>query len=149
MEKIEGTEGGLAEPVKLKWVMIFSTVFIVLNTFFIAKEHFWFMAIPVALLAVFTSFVALDVLMLLIVFLTPLSVTLQESDFNVAVALPTEPLLFGVMIIYVLRSLYSGTMDRKLFLHPVTIAILLNLVRSEERRVGKECTSWCSSRWSP
>ena len=26
-------------------------------------------------------------------------------------------------------------------LHPVS--------RSEERRVGKECTSWCRSRWSP
>ena len=25
----------------------------------------------------------------------------------------------------------------------------VNLVRSEERRVGKECTSWCRSRWSP
>ena len=25
----------------------------------------------------------------------------------------------------------------------------LNVVRSEERRVGKECTSWCRSRWSP
>ena len=23
------------------------------------------------------------------------------------------------------------------------------LERSEERRVGKECTSWCRSRWSP
>ena len=23
------------------------------------------------------------------------------------------------------------------------------LTRSEERRVGKECTSWCRSRWSP
>ena len=23
------------------------------------------------------------------------------------------------------------------------------LFRSEERRVGKECTSWCRSRWSP
>ena len=23
------------------------------------------------------------------------------------------------------------------------------LSRSEERRVGKECTSWCRSRWSP
>ena len=22
-------------------------------------------------------------------------------------------------------------------------------LRSEERRVGKECTSWCRSRWSP
>ena len=24
-----------------------------------------------------------------------------------------------------------------------------NPERSEERRVGKECTSWCRSRWSP
>ena len=25
----------------------------------------------------------------------------------------------------------------------------LKPARSEERRVGKECTSWCRSRWSP
>ena len=25
----------------------------------------------------------------------------------------------------------------------------VHLARSEERRVGKECTSWCRSRWSP
>ena len=25
----------------------------------------------------------------------------------------------------------------------------LETQRSEERRVGKECTSWCRSRWSP
>ena len=25
----------------------------------------------------------------------------------------------------------------------------LDVERSEERRVGKECTSWCRSRWSP
>ena len=25
----------------------------------------------------------------------------------------------------------------------------LMIARSEERRVGKECTSWCRSRWSP
>ena len=28
-------------------------------------------------------------------------------------------------------------------------ALLVRLARSEERRVGKECTSWCRSRWSP
>ena len=26
---------------------------------------------------------------------------------------------------------------------------LMSYMRSEERRVGKECTSWCRSRWSP
>ena len=30
----------------------------------------------------------------------------------------------------------------------LTVA-LLTFYRSEERRVGKECTSWCRSRWSP
>ena len=27
--------------------------------------------------------------------------------------------------------------------------LFVRFVRSEERRVGKECTSWCRSRWSP
>ena len=26
---------------------------------------------------------------------------------------------------------------------------IIKRARSEERRVGKECTSWCRSRWSP
>ena len=30
-----------------------------------------------------------------------------------------------------------------------TVEKVLRLYRSEERRVGKECTSWCRSRWSP
>ena len=28
-------------------------------------------------------------------------------------------------------------------------AKICEMERSEERRVGKECTSWCRSRWSP
>ena len=108
--------------------MIFSTLFIVLNTFFIAKEIYWFMALPVVLLVVLTAFVALDKLVLIIVFLTPLSIIFQQGDFGVAISLPTEPLLFGVMIIYILRIVYEGKIDRKIFFHPVTIAILINIV---------------------
>ena len=31
----------------------------------------------------------------------------------------------------------------------VRTGIHVGVDRSEERRVGKECTSWCRSRWSP
>ena len=31
----------------------------------------------------------------------------------------------------------------------VAKAVVVRTKRSEERRVGKECTSWCRSRWSP
>src|SRR3546814_9734433 len=40
-----------------------------------------------------------------------------------------------------------GTMRTSLYL--VLFATLLFAVRSEERRVGKECVSTCRSRWSP
>ena len=29
------------------------------------------------------------------------------------------------------------------------MGVTIGTWRSEERRVGKECTSWCRSRWSP
>ena len=35
------------------------------------------------------------------------------------------------------------------YLHPEPWSIKILEERSEERRVGKECTSWCRSRWSP
>ena len=34
------------------------------------------------------------------------------------------------------------------FIHLASVTPLVD-ARSEERRVGKECTSWCRSRWSP
>lgn len=108
--------------------MFWSVSFIALNAFFIAHEFYWFMLLPAVLLAVLTAFVALDLLLLAIVFLTPLSIVLKQYDFGVAVALPTEPLLFGVMLIYILRLFYEGKIEQKIFFHPVTMAILMNLV---------------------
>ena len=118
----------MTEQLKLRLVMIFSTMFIVLNTIFIAKEIYWFMIVPVIFLVAVTAFVALDVLVLFIVFLTPLSVILQQNDFGAAISIPTEPLLFGVMLIYLLRLCYAGKLERAIFFHPVTIAILANLI---------------------
>ena len=34
-------------------------------------------------------------------------------------------------------------------LDPISALVILSIVRSEERRVGKECVSTCRSRWSP
>ena len=39
------------------------------------------------------------------------------------------------------RRFYGASADKEIVTEPV--------YRSEERRVGKECTSWCRSRWSP
>ena len=48
----------------------------------------------------------------------------------------------------ILRSLYEQMMPLCEDMAGVAKGIA-GLGRSEERRVGKECTSWCRSRWSP
>jgi putative inorganic carbon (hco3(-)) transporter len=118
----------MTDSLKLRLVMIFSTLFILVNAFFISREQYWFMITPLILLVILTSFLALDVVVLIIVFCTPLSVTLHQPDFGLALAIPTEPLLFGVMILYFMRLFYEGRVEKKIFFHPVTIAILVNLI---------------------
>src|SRR3546814_1896570 len=54
------------------------------------------------------------------------------------------------------HEIADSTRTRKLLLHERELAMLIGKVeragstlRSEERRVGKECVSTCKSRWSP
>src|SRR3546814_11367907 len=45
-----------------------------------------------------------------------------------------------------------GPLDTGMILEIIDVrgnAVLLQIIRSEERRVGKECVSTCRSRWSP
>src|SRR3546814_12029072 len=46
----------------------------------------------------------------------------------------------------ILQRLFEGQDLRHVHVIQVTV---VDRVRSEERRVGKECVSTCSSRWSP
>lgn len=114
---------------KITWVYLFSIIFILLNAYFLIKEQYTFTLIPVALLIVFISIFALDKLLYLIVFLAPISLPLFEfyPDLSYSFSIPTEPLLFGILIIFILKLLISQSFDKKILLHPVSILIYINL----------------------
>ncbi|MCK5729494.1 MAG: O-antigen ligase family protein, partial [Draconibacterium sp.] len=48
--------------------------------------------------------------------------------FGFDMYLPTEPLLFGLLILFLLKVLHDKKFDRKILLHPVSLAIYLNLL---------------------
>src|SRR3546814_12824851 len=49
-----------------------------------------------------------------------------------------------------LGAIFSGILFHHPFLYPEEgMAFWKSSIRSEERRVGKECVSTCRSRWSP
>lgn len=118
----------MSEELKSNWVLILSFLFIMTNSALIALEQYWFAVIPFALVLLMLAFVATDKLMWFIVFTTPLSLNLEELEFGgVGMFLPTEPLLFGVMLIFFLKLLYDKTFDIRVLKHPITIAILINI----------------------
>jgi putative inorganic carbon (HCO3(-)) transporter len=90
-------------------------------------EFYWIFLLPLVLLIVLLAFYRLEMLMLLAVFFTPLSINLQKTDFGIGVSLPAEPIIFGIMIIFFLKLLYERKFDKDILFHPVSIIIILHL----------------------
>lgn len=102
--------------------------FALLNAILVANEFYYASIIPVLLAVVLLAFFALDKLVLFIVFLTPLSVNLTDIGLGVGLTLPTDPLLFGVMLMFILKLFAERKFDKKIADHPITLAITINLV---------------------
>ena len=88
---------------------------------------------PELLIALFNQ-----ALFLLLVFLV---YRLARRLFNPSVAWMSVVLMLGTLQFWQFSVSGLSTM--------LLMVIFAGLIRSEERRVGKECTSWCRSRWSP
>jgi putative inorganic carbon (HCO3(-)) transporter len=118
----------MAETLKLRWFYILSGTFTALALAAIAGEFFWFAFVPVLLLVLYLAFFSMDTLIYLIVFSTPLAVILKDSDFNVGMSIPSEPLMFGIMLLFLFKVLHEGNYDKRALWHPITVAIIINLV---------------------
>ena len=102
-------------------------IFIALNALFIANDWLLFAGLPVAIAVLLLSFVALDKLFLVITFLTPLSINLIDRGFGFGLNLPTEPLIFGCMLLFFYKLFDKGQYDKRVLSHPITWAIFFNL----------------------
>jgi putative inorganic carbon (hco3(-)) transporter len=102
--------------------------FIALNAVFIAKEMYMLMAIPLAFAVMLLFFFSLDKLLLLLVFLTPLSFEYKNEAMGFAIDLPTEPIIVAIMGLFFLKLIYEQQYDRKVLKHPLTIVLIAHLV---------------------
>ncbi len=119
----------MLKSLKAYWIYIASFLFIVLNSWLVIQEFYYLAIVPLALALVFMAFFNLDKLMWFIVFTTPLSINLEELEIGgIGMYIPTEPLMFGVMLLFFFKLIQENSFDSKIIKHPVTLAILVNLV---------------------
>lgn len=117
------------EKLKVNIAYTTSALFLALSAYLIAIERFYITAFfPVALALIWMYVYRLDWVLLLIAFTTPIAISLSDMDMGVSISLPTEPLLFGVLALAVLKWMFIGNYDRRIIQHPLTLAILFSLV---------------------
>lgn len=115
----------MTKKAKIKWLYLIAAAFVAIALFFlVSKNNYLFFAVPVVLGVLLLYVFSLDKVMMLISFSIPLSITLKEFD-QLAVSLPAEPLLAGVMILFIAKLLYEGNYDRKISRHPIAFVIYL------------------------
>jgi putative inorganic carbon (HCO3(-)) transporter len=116
---------------KVALFYLISTLFILLNAYFLVSKHSMIInALPFAFVIAMLTIFAFDKLLYLVVLCTPLSLPLSElvKGLPINMYLPTEPLLFGILLIFILKCIADGKFDREILIHPISLAIYFSLL---------------------
>lgn len=114
---------------QMRWFYLLGALFLTINMYYTFKGQYALNFVPIALLMVYTAFYHLDKLFLLVVLATPLSINIEEFvNSEIGLFLPTEPLLFGIMVLLVFRELRGSMLDTRFLKHPVTIVLILQIL---------------------
>lgn len=119
----------LTQAQKLNWIYGLGAFFSLVVGLLVYMELFYVAAlVPAFLIIVGTALFKLDWIVYLIIFATPLSINLEDLDFGLGIILPTEPLIFGAMLVFFAKVFYDHQFNHKVLKHPLTIAIVLHLI---------------------
>lgn len=94
------------------------------------KNFFYaYNALPFLIIIGYIAVFHLQKLIFFLAFCTPLSISLKELGLSegMDLSLPSEPLMAGIMLLYILNQLSASITDKKFISHPVTKIIILQL----------------------
>lgn len=110
-----------------KWLIISGLLFALLCFYFIWNENWYFSLLPFALTAVYGAVFHTQTTFLILFFLAPLSINIEEYTDSFGLFIPTEPMLFGIMILVLAQHLIKGVFPNYVFKSPLIWAIVFYL----------------------
>lgn len=101
-------------------------LFLLLIGFWIAynKIYIGILIIPTLLFGAALFLLSFDKIILFVAFCTPLSLKVMFG--NSGINLPDEPLMFILLILFIIKSFENG-IDKDFYKHPLTLAVIFNL----------------------
>lgn len=106
-----------------KWVLAFGLLYAALSSYLIWVDLSYLVLAPVGLLGMYYAIYQTEYTFLALAFLTPLSINIEEYTDSFGLYIPTEPLLFGLMVLLVLQHARKELIPRYVWHHPIIWAV--------------------------
>ncbi len=84
----------------------------------------YLLSIPIILAVLYVAIYYTESLFLAIVFFTPLSINIEEYTDQFGLFVPTEPLLFGLMLLLVFYELKTNLINQRFLRHPIVLILI-------------------------
>lgn len=110
------------------WLLLFGALFIGFTGYSIWNDSSLAFLVPFALVVLYVAVFYTEYTFFFILTAAPLSINIEEYVDGFGLFLPTEPLLFGTMLLLVLQSMYSPTFPAYVWRHPITIVVIVYLL---------------------
>ncbi|MBK8847371.1 MAG: O-antigen ligase family protein [Bacteroidetes bacterium] len=110
-------------PITLQTKLVYYSailLFVAMGCAAIFFDMMYLLLLPLALLVAAVGFLRLDILFFAAAALVPLSINLTETPIGIGMSLPSEPIIFGAMLLVLLKFLTDNSLDRKFLNHPVS-----------------------------
>lgn len=101
-----------------------SILYIALSAYFIWVDLIYLILAPIGLLAIYFAIFYTEYAYLAIAFLTPLSINIEEFNDSFGLFVPTEPLLFGLMLLLLMQQFQKNLIDKEIWKNPIIWAVL-------------------------
>jgi O-antigen ligase len=103
-------------------------IYIALSSYFIVNDQPYFALLSLGLLVVYFALYYVEQSFLALAFLTPLSINIEEYTDSFGLFLPTEPLLFGMLLLILMQEIQKSYVPKHVWRHPIVISVGLYVI---------------------
>ena len=97
-------------------------LYILFSAYFIWFDQAYFALLSIGLLFIYFAVYYSEYSFLALAFLTPLSINIEEYTNSLGLFVPTEPLLFGMMLLLIMQETRKGFIPKHVWRSPILIA---------------------------
>ena len=106
-----------------KWLLFGSLLYMVISGLLIWNNLSYLTLFPIGLVAIYLAVFKGEVVYLSLAFLTPLSINIEEYSDKFGLYVPTEPLLFGLLLLIIFQEIKRSSLDKAFWNSPIIWAV--------------------------